>query len=61
MQTLANHSELALVARGHVDGADVMKGWRRAIIGDELLDLLEGRICLSLGPEGIVVQRRVEA
>ena len=57
MQTLANHAELALVARGHADGADVMKGWRRAIIGEELLDLLEGRICLRLGDDGLVVRR----
>ena len=55
MQTLANHSDLAMVARGHIEGADIMKGWRRAIVGDELLELLRGEISLSLGADGLLV------
>ncbi len=57
MQVLASHADLAAVARGHYEGVDLMKGWRRAIIGEELMDLLAGKICLSLGPGGLVVKR----
>lgn len=55
MQTLAGRSELSLVARGYTDQADVLKGWRRAMVGEELLQLLAGRLALSLGPAGLVV------
>lgn len=57
MQTLAPHGELAQVARGYREGVDVLRGWRRAMVGDELLELLEGKLSLSLGPEGLVVNR----
>lgn len=55
MQTLASRSELAAVARGYTDESDVLRGWRRAMVGEELLELLAGRLSLSLGPEGLVV------
>ncbi|MEC4272472.1 ribonuclease D, partial [Adlercreutzia sp. R25] len=55
MQTLASRGELASVARGYTEGIDVLKGWRRAMVGEELLELLAGRLCLSLCPEGLVV------
>lgn len=57
MQVLASHGDLAQVARGHLEGVDVMRGWRREIVGDELLDLLAGRVSLKLGPSGLVVER----
>lgn len=57
MQTLASHGDLAKVARGYREGVDVLRGWRRAIVGEELLDLLAGRITLSLGPAGLVVTK----
>ena len=57
MQTLASHGELARVARGYRTDIDVLKGWRRAIIGEELLDLLAGKLALSLGPDGLIVTR----
>lgn len=57
MQTLASHGELARVARGYRADIDVLKGWRRAIIGEELLDLLAGKLALSLGPDGLIVTR----
>lgn len=46
-QTLASHSDLAQVARGHLD-VEVLQGWRREIVGNELLALLDGRVTLSL-------------
>ena len=57
MQTLASHSDLAALARGHSEGSDLMRGWRWALVGEELVDLLEGRIALSLNKGELVVER----
>ena len=46
--TLASHADLVAIARGHYEGVDVLRGWRRELVGAELLDLLEGRISLSI-------------
>ncbi|MCV6004880.1 hypothetical protein OFO99_36135, partial [Escherichia coli] len=46
--TLASHDDLARVARGYTEGIDLLRGWRRALVGAELLDLLAGNIALSL-------------
>ena len=56
MQTLASHSDLTALARGHFEGIDLMRGWRRALVGDELVDLLEGRIALSLVKGELIVE-----
>ena len=58
--TLASHDDLARVARGYRDGIDLLRGWRRAIVGEELLELLEGSLALSLSGGNLVVQRRDE-
>ena len=57
MQTLASHSDLAALARGHSEGSDLMRGWRWALVGEELVDLLEGRIALSLNKGELVAER----
>lgn len=46
--TLASHDDLARVARGYTDGIDLLRGWRRTIVGAELLELLAGNLSLSL-------------
>lgn len=46
-QTLAPHDELARLARGYRKDVALMSGWRKALVGDELLKLLDGEICLS--------------
>ena len=46
--TLASHDDLARVARGYTEGIDLLRGWRRAIVGAELLELLAGNLSLSL-------------
>ena len=56
MQTLASHSDLTALARGHFEDIDLMRGWRRALVGDELVDLLEGRIALSLVKGELIVE-----
>ena len=55
MQTLASRDDLARLARGYAEEVDVLRGWRRAMVGDELLELLAGRLALSLGEEGLRV------
>ena len=55
--TLASHDDLARVARGYREGVDRLRGWRRAIVGEELLELLDGRLALSLDG-GLKVERR---
>ena len=57
--TLASHDDLTRVARGYREGVDLLRGWRRALVGEELLDLLEGRILLGLdGGELKVIRER---
>lgn len=59
MQTLASHDDLSKVARGHLDEVAVMRGWRRAIVGDELLELLEGKLALRLADGGLSVEKTI--
>lgn len=51
-QTLASHDQLVSIARGHTDDVPLLKGWRRDIVGSELLDLVNGKISLSVGGVG---------
>ncbi len=46
--TLASHGDLVAIARGHLSDAEVLKGWRRELVGDDLVDLLEGRTALRI-------------
>jgi ribonuclease D len=55
--TLATHSDLVAIARGHYDDVELLKGWRRKIVGAELLDLVEGRMKLSLCDGKVCVER----
>ena len=56
--TLASHDDLARVARGYREGVDLLRGWRRSLVGEELLDLLDGKIRLSLDGAELNVERR---
>lgn len=55
-QLIATQPELTRlvddVRRGAEPGARVLSGWRRELVGDELLELLSGRLTLSLAPDG---------
>ncbi len=57
MQTLATHDDLTLLARGHDDDVEVLKGWRRSLIGNELKELLAGSLSLSLEDGELRVHR----
>jgi ribonuclease D len=53
---LVSHDELVRLAAGQRDGLLILQGWRRELLGDELLDLLAGRLSLSLAGEGLSVR-----
>ena len=56
--TLASHSDLVAIARGHYDDVDILKGWRRELIGNELVELLEGRLGLCIDHGKVCVEKR---
>ena len=45
---LASHADLAKIARGHYEDVDLLRGWRKHLVGDEVIDLVEGRIALTI-------------
>lgn len=55
--TLAAHDDMVKLARGYRENVELLRGWRRAIVGDELVELLEGRIRLSLDDGALVVEK----
>lgn len=57
-QTLASHDDLTDLARGHYEDVELLKGWRREIVGDELRNLLEGKLALRLHDRSLVIDER---
>lgn len=45
---LASHDDLTKIARGHYGETDVLKGWRRDLVGNDLLALSQGKIALTI-------------
>ncbi len=59
-ELLATRNELQLLVSGHRAGevpGDVraLQGWRREVVGEELLRLLDGKLELRVGPRGVEV------
>ncbi len=54
--TLASHQDLVNIARGHYDDAQVLRGWRRDMVGAELVDLIEGRLALAIHDGRVTVE-----
>lgn len=46
-QTLSCRDDLVALARGHRSGLGILEGWRRELVGDELVALLEGNLQIS--------------
>lgn len=57
MPLLASRDDLERLAAGDKDGHPLLEGWRRAMVGNELLELLDGRISLSLSGGELVIER----
>lgn len=55
MPLLASRDELERLAAGDREGHPLLEGWKKGMVGDELIDLLEGRIELRLSDGGLVV------
>jgi ribonuclease D len=45
-QTLASHDDLTRLARGYRKDVEVLRGWRRTLVGEELLRLINGELSL---------------
>ncbi len=56
-QTLASHSDLQNIARGHYDDVELLRGWRRDIVGNELVAFVNGEITLSIEHGRMKVRR----
>jgi len=48
LQTLASHADLEALARGHRAKNDLMTGWRKKMIGNDLIKLLEGKMAIRI-------------
>lgn len=46
--TLASSADITAVARGHRQGIDLLKGWRKELVGNELVEFMEGRTALVI-------------
>ena len=58
MPVLASRDDLERLASGERDAHRLLEGWRRDIVGAELLDLLDGRLSLSLDDGVLHVDKR---
>ncbi len=58
MPVLASRDDLERLAAGDREAHILLEGWRREIVGDELLALLEGRIALVLRDGLLDVEKR---
>ena len=58
MPILASRDDLERLASGDREAHALLEGWRREIVGDELLELLEGRIGLALKNGELEIEKR---
>ncbi|MBQ9069043.1 MAG: ribonuclease D, partial [Eggerthellaceae bacterium] len=56
-QALASHADLVKVARGH-DDTEVLHGWRREIVGNDLLSFMRGDLVISVQNGSVKVTNR---
>ncbi len=57
---LASRKQMQALAHGEREESPLLRGWRREHIGEELVDLLEGRAALRIADQGIVVERSAD-
>ena len=56
--TLASQDDLRKIARGHYGDVDLLRGWRREIVGEELVAFMEGKITLAISDGVVKVTRQ---
>lgn len=56
VQLLATRADLERLASGEREDNPLLQGWRRAIVGDRLVDLVEGRLSLRVLDGKIAVE-----
>jgi ribonuclease D len=54
---LATRSDLERLASGEREGSPLLAGWRRSIVGEDLVLLVDGLLALSVADGKIVVER----
>ncbi|MBI5462159.1 MAG: ribonuclease D [Gammaproteobacteria bacterium] len=54
--SIASRKDLQELVRGERAHSPLLRGWRRGIAGEKLLDVLEGRCRLHIQPSGLVVE-----
>ncbi|MDO9108998.1 MAG: ribonuclease D [Coriobacteriia bacterium] len=54
---MASRDDLERLAAGERDESPLLEGWRRSIVGDELLELLDGSLSLTLIEGALAVHR----
>ncbi|MBI5230639.1 MAG: ribonuclease D [Coriobacteriales bacterium] len=57
---LASRDELERLAAGEREESELLQGWRRAIIGDDLTALLDGRLSVRIEGGALVIEPRPE-
>ncbi len=54
--SIASRKDLQNLVRGERAHSPLLRGWRRGVAGEQLLDVLEGRRRLHIQPGGLVVE-----
>jgi ribonuclease D len=57
MPLLASRDDLERLASGERDGSPLLESWRKAMVGNELVELLDGEVTLSLEDARLQVVR----
>lgn len=57
-EVLSNAEELERMAAGEREGIGVLEGWRRGIAGNDLMDLLDGKVSLVVRRGEVAVEER---
>jgi len=60
MPLMASRDDLERLAAGEKEASPLLEGWRKNMVGDELLALLEGRIEMRLKDGALVVESACE-
>ena len=56
MPLLASRDDLARLAGGEREASPLLEGWRRTMVGDELLALLDGTLTMRLDDGNLVIE-----